>query len=467
MTKRLLYYLILLLLSTTANAQLEYDDFKDTQYFLKAGDNPEKIINSNIFIKAVSNKSVCYVNEPILVNYKLYTRLRSQSRVVKQPSFTGGSISELTPQEQVSTVEKVDGKLYKVYLIRSIQFIPLQEGQIKLGDVEVENKISLMKPGLNNPYDGEVIERIATLRNTDITITAKPLPTANKPTNFTNVIGQFTLQTYTDTNIIGKQEVAVFNIAIKGEGNIKNITIPTIQWPNGIEFFESKTKETITGGVFPQQGEKVFSIPFQSSKTGNISLPTVEFTYFDATTNRYETFVSKPLTINVVEGNTKPIIDNDNTAVDLSNRKYLWIVLGIALVAIGTWWWNGRKEKQPKATVIIEPTIEANIPPPVQINYRSKINDLIKREDHQFTEHLMEYFKGYLLQQLMLPHNPSISTSELIVALQTAAIDKPILAAIQSIFDDCNLAAYTPVGEQATNFKLKDRVQDVMKQLES
>ena len=48
--------------------------YKD--YVLKKGENVSDKINKNIFIKVEVNKHACYVGEPVIVSYKLYTRLK-------------------------------------------------------------------------------------------------------------------------------------------------------------------------------------------------------------------------------------------------------------------------------------------------------------------------------------------------------------------------------------------------------
>jgi len=59
---------------------------------LKDGENIPKKINKNIFIKVISDKTTCSVGEPIIVTYKLYTRLKAESNVTKSPSFNGFSV---------------------------------------------------------------------------------------------------------------------------------------------------------------------------------------------------------------------------------------------------------------------------------------------------------------------------------------------------------------------------------------
>jgi hypothetical protein len=62
---------------------------------MRPGESVENKIRQMVFIRAEPNKTTCYAGEPILVTYKLYTALRPDLQVSKQPSFTGCSIIEL------------------------------------------------------------------------------------------------------------------------------------------------------------------------------------------------------------------------------------------------------------------------------------------------------------------------------------------------------------------------------------
>jgi len=457
--------LLLLFFPLVVRSQPVYDDFKDTQYFLKSGDQPEQIINSNLFIKATLSKTSCYINEPIKIDYKLYTRLRSQSSVLKQPAFTGGSITELTPKEPVSFTELVNGKVFKVYLIRSVQFIPLQTGSIELGNVSVQNKVGLMKPGLNNPYDGEVIERIVTLQNQPISIAVKPLPSSSIKASSGVAIGQFSINTYTDTNTLSKGDVGNFYISIKGIGNIKSIAEPIINWPTEYQTFDSKTNEQINTTVFPQEGEKIFTIPFLCNKIGYQSLPKVSFTYFDIKYNAYKTISSEPLHLNIT--NADPAITKVNQPkVDLTNKRYLWIVFGIAALVLLSWLWNEKFKK--RKTVVTETQVEESETVEIPLtDYRLLITQMIKQKDNAFIDALAIHFKQYLYQRFSIGQDVIISNTALLKVLHQKGIDENIVQEIKSILDEMNLAAYTPASSADATFILKDRVLAVMDKIEA
>jgi hypothetical protein len=48
-------------------------------------------------LKLQTSKTSCYVGEPIVATYKLYTRLKSESKLSKTPSFNGFSVIDLQP----------------------------------------------------------------------------------------------------------------------------------------------------------------------------------------------------------------------------------------------------------------------------------------------------------------------------------------------------------------------------------
>ena len=64
-------------------------------FILKKGENIPAKIDKNIFIRVEANKTSCYIGEPIVVTYKLFTRLKSESNIVKNPSFNGFSVLTL------------------------------------------------------------------------------------------------------------------------------------------------------------------------------------------------------------------------------------------------------------------------------------------------------------------------------------------------------------------------------------
>src|SRR5258708_12382243 len=65
----------------------------DRDFVLRPGENVKEKIRKNLFLKVQVDKTSCYVGEPIVATYKLYSRLTSQSRVTNRPSPNESTLS--------------------------------------------------------------------------------------------------------------------------------------------------------------------------------------------------------------------------------------------------------------------------------------------------------------------------------------------------------------------------------------
>jgi hypothetical protein len=57
----------------------------DREDVLRPGENVKEKINKNLFVKVQVDRNTCYVGEPIVATYKLYSRFNADSRVTRTP----------------------------------------------------------------------------------------------------------------------------------------------------------------------------------------------------------------------------------------------------------------------------------------------------------------------------------------------------------------------------------------------
>ena len=304
----------------TEPAAPRFDD-----YILKKGENIADKVKKNLFVKLDVNKTSCFVGQPIVASYKLYTRLRSESTITDAPSFNGFSVSDLDLNENNSSgIEKYNGRDYNVYTLRKVQLYPLQPGTITLDPVVADNKITFIKAAYANgqkddmyynmlqnfadatsPQDA-VIEQHVTLQSKPVTITVKPLPEENKPADFKGSVGNFTIQSSLQKDNITTDDAGNLKIEIDGEGNIQLINAPKINWPEGIDGYEAKITDGIDKFSVPMKGSKIFTYPFTVSNAGSYTIPPVSFSYFDPASATYKTVLTQPLVIHVTRGTGNP-----------------------------------------------------------------------------------------------------------------------------------------------------------------
>jgi hypothetical protein len=327
----------------------QFDD-----YILKPGENVAQKTKENLFLKLDVDKKSCYVDEPVVATYKLYTRLPSETTITDAPSFNGFSVNDLDVNNN-ATQEKYNGRMYNVYTLRKVELYPLQPGNITLDPVVADNKITFIKSEYANsqhndgffdmfdnfgqaalPPEAQITQNV-TLKSTPVTITVKPLPAQNKPSDFRGAVGNFTITSSLEKNEITTDDAGTLKLTVTGKGSIQLINAPSINWPPGIDGYEAKVKDNVDKTKVPIQGSKIFSYPFTVSKAGKYTIDSIAFSYFDPATSSYKTLRTAPLEITVKKG--KGILFKKEAAKNPADTNALFskrteLTAGIILIVL-------------------------------------------------------------------------------------------------------------------------------------
>jgi hypothetical protein len=435
----------------------EYDD-----YILKKGEKIEDKINKNLFVRLEVTKKSCYVGEPIVATYKLYSRLKSESNIIKSPSFNGFSVSELGKPNNAPSTEKYNGREYLVYILRKTELYPLQPGQISLESMEVENKISFIKddPGRSNMYDmmrdfaddnggaANVVTKDVTLKNDPITITVLPLPAENKSASFKGAVGDFKITSSLEKNEISTNDVGNLIVKLEGDGNIQMINAPHVNFPKGVELFESSTQEEIDKQSVPMKGSKKFIFPFSVSSAGSLTIPSIEFSFFDLSKNAFRTISTEPLTVQVKTGfNTKSTKGQGKNYISKNTPGEIkWVLIsGAALFLILVIWLGKRKakHKEPESPV----TTENNTEPEKIISKHplSEVEGVFYTEDnHLFYSVLNRCLINYLAEKLAVPTD-GLTKKRIMELLDIHNVNIRTSLLLSSLLENIEVSLYAPV----------------------
>ena len=346
--------------------EIPYDE-----YILKKGENAEEKIKRNIIVKLETDKKSCYVGEPIIATYKLYTRLKSESNMTKNPSFNGFSVIDLQqPDNSGYQTEKINGRTYNVYLLRKAQLYPLLPGKLELETAEIENNVSFIRedyfkkqqassedpfrdlsPSATTP-EGVVIQK-TTLQNEPATILVKPLPEVGKPSNFKGAVGSFTIEAHLSKNNFTTEDVNELKLVIGGSGNLQLVTAPELKWPEGMEGFEPVIKDDLIKSTIPVSGGKIISYPFTASIPGNYELPSISFSFFDPVRGQYHLVSTQPFSITVTKSGNKNLrqtVENKGPGGifgdDHSGNRWLIITIPAILLLSGLMFWFKKAVKK-------------------------------------------------------------------------------------------------------------------------
>ncbi|MEO6540295.1 MAG: BatD family protein [Ferruginibacter sp.] len=481
-----------------------YNDF-----ILRKGENPVDKIKRNMLVRVEIDKKSCYVGEPVVATYKLYTRLKSESNMIKNPSFNGFSVLDLQqPNDMSYHVEKFEGREYNVYNIRKVQLYPLLAGNLELGIVEIENNVQFIKAeyidrqpdvfdmfrdlsSLNIPPEGMEIQKVS-LQSKPVTVLVKPLPGENKPAGYKGAVGRFAVDARVEKNNFSTDDAGNLAIIISGEGNLQMINAPEISWPAGIEGFDPKATDDLFKGTVPVSGRKIFEFPFTVSKAGTYSFPAMTFSFFDTRDAKYKTVTTAPLQITVTKGTGKPPqINVDRKAKPVqnylakffSNRLRVVSVIAV-LIILGLIFWlkrDSKKEKQSAEEQLLKQEL-LDAEKPVEEILQAQQNPLalaeecLQRQDGRpddtvgrvnlFYTQLNLGLKNYLSKKFAISAE-ELNRKNIVERLDAKGVSNETAVQLQQLLDDIEWQLYTPYVNNEKMQELYDQTADMIQLLDT
>lgn len=475
------------------------NDFND--YILKKGENVADKVNRNMQLKLETNRTSCYVGEPVVAAYKLYTRLKSDSKLSQNPSFNGFSVIDLTrPDYTAYTKGKLNGREYNVYTIRKAQLYPLQPGNIELEVAELENNVQFIKDeyvskrsndvfgvfddfaGAAVPPEG-IVNQAVTLKSQPVTILVKPLPETNKPASFNGAVGDFSIDAHLEKNSFPANEAGKLVVRISGKGNLQLLTAPVLQWPAGIDPFDPKVSDDLDKTVVPVEGTKTIEYNFSVNKEGEYSLPAITFSFFDPVSATYKTISTKDIPFTVTKATGPAVTDTAGTRIEkvsginriFSNRWWIIEFLAVVfVVGIIIWIWKENKTKGKQETVAEtvkeeEQKFEAIIET-AAINQQ---NPLTRSEECLNTDNCNDFYsllnselKTYLSQKFQVAII-DVNTRSIASVMDSKGIQNGVILQLQQLLQEIEWQLYTPFERNERMRELYGRSQELVQLINS
>lgn len=435
-----------------------------SDYILHKGENIQKKVNDNMQLRLQMSKSSCFVGESLLATYKLYTRLKSESNLAKNPSFSGFSVIEILQQNDASSfaIEKLNGKSYNVYIIRKAQLYPLQAGAIEVESATLDNKISFIKyDGINgNNYNidpNSLITETVALSTKPTIITVKPLPEAGKPEGFKGAVGNFTIDAVLQKDSFTTDETAKLFVTITGEGNMHLITLPEIKWPSNFEVFDTKISDNTDNKTVPISGSKTFEITFSVDKAGSYIIPSINFSYFDPTAKNYKKNSTKSISFTIIKGKKYASgFNSDNKEKNekkisfvekLINYKSILQLFAVGLVIAGLIFWMTKEKKVVPRNKIKKSIISEQEKKSI---YFDQQNPLTKTEDCLFRNECTSFYniindemKTFLARRFNISLE-DLNIKRLTIVMDKDGISNEIILQTQDLVKEIERQLYTP-----------------------
>ncbi|PZP49756.1 MAG: hypothetical protein DI598_07100 [Pseudopedobacter saltans] len=463
-------------------------DEQETGNVLHRGETIEQKIKDNMFVRATPSKKSVYVGEPFYVTYQLFSALGGQSRVTGQPAFKGVSVLDLTREESQPETVTIGNRKYRSFLIRRVQLTALQPGPISLGTIETSNEIPFSS--YDDPYHTQTYTQL--IKNQEVTIEAKALPEAGKPTDFSGAIGRFQIHVVPQRISAPAGENNILHVEITGEGNLLPVTLPNIHWPEGVEHYDPKDSQNVDKRRFPVTVSKVFEVPFIGDKQGKVTFAPISFSYFDTETNTYKTIQSDPFTVELTAPlANKPKNDNSFGTGIVTVAKVLGgIVLGILIILLlvkslknakkkpkqsnsddkkldeSAPWNLDEKKKEPtsipkdQTPILVKPEEKVEVP---QKNFNIELQKIMlatnKSEMYELGSATMKDILATYLEKT------NLSKDQLIAQLpQSSSPGKDnVITAVNALQAQLNKGLYSPLFTEADKLSLIDGLNDLLR----
>jgi BatD DUF11 like domain len=488
--------------------QWPQDDETYQDNILRKGENPMDKIKKNLLLNVNVNRKECYVGEAIVASYKLHSRLKSESKVIKRPSLNGFSVVDMVEQEQNNrTKENVNGRAYDTYLLRMAQLFPLQPGTLEIESVEVQNLVHFIKEEnvrarnrniwdelqrfMEDDRDNGTEDQELVLQSKPISVVVKPLPEANKPASFGGAVGKFTLDATLNTLSIPAGDAAKLLLTINGSGNLPMISAPAVNWPEGFEAFDPVAKEDISKTTVPISGSKLFEYTFNAPAKGNYIIPPIEFSYFDPATASYKIVRSDSIKITVTDARpaeenvnipgAKPKSGNSFSWIqNIPWRTISWVAVILLLLFLGFYQWNQNRRRPVKPAPAIPDTAavakekaqvvaaeESMKLPDVQSSqYWSSLELKLARQDASgFYRELEQKIWLFLEQQLSLPAT-ELNKQTIAEKLRSRHVPPNNIEQLNTLLGECELALYTPVASESELRITLSKAKNLLKELQ-
>lgn len=447
------------------------------------GEDIREKVNQNMFLRVEVNKKKCYVGEPVVAEYKLYSRLKSESRLTQNPSFNGFSVIDLqAPDITGFHRAEINGREYNVYTIRKAQLYPLQAGSISLEPAELENKIQFVKEsyasghmyGFEDFFDGfsgtilpsdAIITELVTLKSQPVSIEVLPLPDQYKPAGFNGAVGKFNISASLDEDSISTDRPGRLLLTVRGAGNLQLVTPPAIQWPKGIEPFEPIVIDQLQRTEVPVSGSRIFEIPFSVDRAGEYRLPPVSFSFFDPSSETFKTVMTNGIDFTAGQGKNIPPPPSYTSASASTDSGWdsFWLIPAGTGVLIGLVLLFAVRRKSKKDVVPVI-TDEEIVPVIIKQNPLEETEKCLRSEScTDFYILLKRELLDFLTCRFRLEKN--LKPREIIEALDAKNVSNEIVMQLDRLIQDIELQLYTPFERNSMMDILYSRTQETVQRL--
>jgi uncharacterized membrane protein len=450
---------------------------------------------TDIFARITFSKPQVVRGEYLIATIRLYTRQLNilGFENVKFPSFNGFWSQEIDSPRQLEFKERetINGKIYYTDVVRRYALFPQQTGAIKVDPFEVTCVLQVRGNAQPRSLFDSFFDTPQSVRKNisspATSIEVNKLPDG-APASFKGAVGtNFQMDARFNRDSIQANDAVNLTVKISGEGNLKLLEAPQINFPPHFETYDIKIADNSKTSGAGVSGSKSFEYPVIPRSEGSFDISGPEFSYYDINKKQYVTLRSKDLHLGVSKDpnagtavatqgfnqqsvkslnsdilyiKTAPLLLRSTTALFFGSIAYYMIFVVLLLLFILTYYWLKRRIKHSQD---IRRTRHRKANKIAMKRLKTAGEFLRQQNMNSFYDELSRAMWGFLTDKagLSVADLSRETAREAMVAKNAKEED---IAAYLHVLDECEFARYAPnTGQSEMQQVYEEAIQIISK----
>jgi hypothetical protein len=244
-----------------------------------------------IFVKAFVSPDVVVEGQQVTVTVAVYSRVGARIIAIRWPKLDEFFAVARDTTGFKTKQKVVDGEVYMHKVVDQKALFPLKPGEIEIGPVEVEVGLS------SSPF---FPEESRTLRTRRTRIKVIVLPREGRPESFQKGnVGSYQLTASLDVNEVSLNQPVTYTLQVKGTGNIQRVRPPDLPELPRFKVFDPTVDVQVAKKGRGVRGSKTFEYILVPLASGDLQIPSLEFSYYDPEDGEYRIQRTEPEIIKV------------------------------------------------------------------------------------------------------------------------------------------------------------------------
>jgi len=264
----------------------------------------KKVANPNLLLILETQKNTAYLNEQILVTLTLYYRSVDVTGV-DPPEFTfDGFVPHNIGGRPLQERKTLNNIVYNTVKFSKI-LIPIKTGKLNLGPIAMNVTISEADKRRRDDFFGSFFGRYRQInkvvQSKPLAIEVFPVPEKGKPESFDGAVGAFSLTAKVSPKAVLEGEPVTLSVTLSGYGNIDNVSVALPTNTFGFRTYDPETSKKAGVSNGKLGGTKTYSQVWVPISEKSISIPAVNFSFFDVNSGKYKEIKRGPFALKVTK----------------------------------------------------------------------------------------------------------------------------------------------------------------------